>query len=707
MGRKKQRRTKVRREAKVSFFEDRKRRWAILALILVLAASIRIIHLRADPPANISASRALWTDEAFKNYNVRNKVLFGHWRVSEENDYRRNLWKKPVVMLLRYPFLKVIGVGFAQARLVSVLLSLLTLVILFFWAKKFLGYTTSILGLAFLGLNYNYFVFSRVGTYEQLYILLIVLTGFFLHLGRKSQIYYFLAGIALYLLYSIKLTGLFLFGVVGLYWLYLLWVRGNKEVGKWLRNLGLFVGGLVISGIGFKVLYYIMQPPIKGGRTVPEALTFFFPRGLGEFFKTTLSVAQLTNFFRDTPIISICFAFGLMLMVTEFFTHPKDNKRDELFFFLWAVLGLGALSVFQYRPPRLYVFLAPPVSLLGAYFLSWLIESKGKISPIQRIHKIPLVINFLIFSFLVYNLIYFALLWMIKSQGRGASRSLIRFISSPHKIMLVTGIIAGTIFYLWMREKPVIQGRRWAKGIAIVAIFLVVALQLKNYSHWVTNRSYTLFSSAKEIAQLLKGKGDAIVAGPWAPTLLFEDKAHVAIPFYGNKKVNTNADLFEKFKVTHLALEEDNGWDYLFIKRSYPEIWKKAKRLSAFNIGGRYRIDLMEVDPGSVEEYKGRIAAMQTELAQSDSAFAQNDPERYIRRAEIFQKNFKFDKAVEMYKTALNLSPSNVDLYNRIAYLCYNMQLWEETRKFLRQGLKIDPNNPTLRKNLKVLGNRR
>ena len=252
-----------------------------------------------------------------------------------------------------------------------------------------------------------------------------------------------------------------------------------------------------------------------------------------------------------------------------------------------------------------------------------------------------------------------------------------------------------------------IQGRRWAKGITIVAIFLVVALQLKNYSHWVTNRSYTLFSSAKEVAQLLKGKGDAIVAGPWAPTLLFEDKAHVAIPFYGNKKVNTNADLFEKFKVTHLALEEDNGWDYLFIKRSYPEIWKKAKRLRTFNIGGRYRIDLMEVDPGSVEEYKGRIAAMQTELAQSDSAFAQNDPERYIRRAEIFQKNFKFDKAVEMYKTALNLSPSNVDLYNRIAYLYYNMRLWDEARKFLTQGLKIDPNNPLLRKNLEALGNRR
>lgn len=707
MGRKKQRRTKVRREAKVSFFEDRKKRWVVLALILVLAASIRVIHLRADPPANISASRALWTDEAFKNYNVRNKVLFGHWRVNEENDYRRNLWKKPMVMLLRYSFLKVIGVGFAQARLVSVLLSIITLVVLFFWTKKFLGYVTSIMGLSFLGLNYNYFVFSRVGTYEQLYILLIVLTGFFLHLGKKRGIYYLLSGITLYLLYSIKMTGLFLFGVVGIYWLYLFWRRKNKDLKRLLRNIGLFVGGLIIAVIVFKVLYYIMQPPIKEGRVVPEALTFFFPRGLGEFFRTTLSVAQLTNFFRDTPIISICFAFGLMLMVTEFFTHPKDDKRDELFFLLWAVLGLGALSVFQYRPPRLYVFLAPPLSLLGAYFLSWLIEGEEKISPIQRIHKIPLVINFIIFSFLVYNFVCFALLWIVKSQGRGASRSLIRFISSPPKMVIATGIIAGIIFCLWIRKNPVIRGRRWAKGIAIAAAFLVIILQLRNYSQWVNNRTYTLFNSAKEVAQLLKGQQDALVAGPWAPTLLFEDKIHQAIPFYGNKKVNTNADLFEKFKVTHLALEENSGWDYLFVKQTYPEIWKKAKRLRAFNIGGRYRIDLMEVDPGSVEEYKGRIAAMQIELAQSDSAFAQNDPERYIRRAEIFQKNFKFEKAIDMYKTALNLSPSNVDLYNRIAYLCYNMQLWEEARKFLRWGLKIDPHNPTLRKNLEVLGNRR
>jgi len=274
-------------------------------------------------------------------------------------------------------------------------------------------------------------------------------------------------------------------------------------------------------------------------------------------------------------------------------------------------------------------------------------------------------------------------------------------------MVITAGVIAGIIFYLWIRKNPVIRGRRWAKGIAIVAAFLVIVLQLRNYSQWVNNRTYTLFNSAKEVAQLLKGQRDALVAGPWAPTLLFEDKMHQAIPFYGNKKVNTNADLFEKFKVTHLALEENSGWDYLFVEQSYPEIWKKAKRLRTFNIGGRYRIDLMEVDPGSVEEYKERMAAMQTELAQLDSTFAQDDPERYIRLGEIFQKNFKFDKAVEMYKTALNLSPSNVDLYNRISYLCYNMQLWEEARKFLKQGLKIDPHNPTLRKNLEALGNRR
>jgi len=417
-------------------------------MILLLAASIRVIHLRADPPANISASRALWTDEAFKNYNVRNKVLFGHWRVNEENDYRRNLWKRPVFMLSMYPFLKVIGVGFVQTRLVSVLLSIITLVILFFWVKNFLGYTASILGSAFLAVNYSYFVFSRVGTYEQLYILLIVLTGFFLNLGSKKGIYYLFSGITLYCLYLIKMTGLFLFGVVGLYWLYLFGIRKNKDLKRLLQNIGLFVSGLIIDVVSFKALYYILQPPITGGKAVPEALTFFFPRGLGEFFRTTLSVAQLTNFFQGSPIISICFAFGLMLMVADLFTHPKEEKVDSLFFLLWAVLGLGALSMFQYRPPRLYVFLAPPVSFLGAYFLSWLMEGEEKISPIQRIHKIPLGMNFLIFSFLVYNFVYLVLLWIVKSQGRGTSRGLIYFISSPAKMVITAVVITMIVFFI-------------------------------------------------------------------------------------------------------------------------------------------------------------------------------------------------------------------------------------------------------------------
>ncbi len=88
-----------------------------LGLFAILTAFVA-----ADPTSRATASFAPFTDEAFNLANARNFVQLGHWSTDEWNLYLVNL----PFSLIEAAWLKLVGVGIVQARLVSIVCVSLT-----------------------------------------------------------------------------------------------------------------------------------------------------------------------------------------------------------------------------------------------------------------------------------------------------------------------------------------------------------------------------------------------------------------------------------------------------------------------------------------------------------------------------------------------------------------------------------------------------
>ena len=101
-------------------------------LILLLALAARTVHLTADPPKDLCWSLGVFFDEGVYNHNARNQLLFGEWRLDEWNDF----YYSAVSTWVKYEVMRVIGVGRAQIRLISIAYSMLSLLFLYLAAKS-------------------------------------------------------------------------------------------------------------------------------------------------------------------------------------------------------------------------------------------------------------------------------------------------------------------------------------------------------------------------------------------------------------------------------------------------------------------------------------------------------------------------------------------------------------------------------------------
>ena len=127
-------------------------------IIFIILIAIRIYHLGADPPINLSSSGGLFGDEAALAHNARNKILFGQWITDDWNPIIYN----PIFTILGYSFFYCFGVGLVQLRLVNVLIIFVSFILLFLTIKENGGKRIVTICLLLLGFNYIFFIYSRL-----------------------------------------------------------------------------------------------------------------------------------------------------------------------------------------------------------------------------------------------------------------------------------------------------------------------------------------------------------------------------------------------------------------------------------------------------------------------------------------------------------------------------------------------------------------
>ena len=131
----------------------------ILSLLLIaLLVLVRVVWLDSDAYARLSWSSALLTDEGFYFHNARNLVLFGHAHTDDFN----NALIMPLLHVVQVGVFRVIGVGVIQARSISVVSSLLTLLVFFCAMRRAFSPHVAWLSLLLLGLDPVFTLYNRL-----------------------------------------------------------------------------------------------------------------------------------------------------------------------------------------------------------------------------------------------------------------------------------------------------------------------------------------------------------------------------------------------------------------------------------------------------------------------------------------------------------------------------------------------------------------
>lgn len=147
--------------------------WWLILLAFGLILASRLLFLGADLP-----STHVEIEEKFGGYNARNMVFLKHWPLYN-NWFQPMVWA-PIQNFLSYLSFRTFDVGLVQFRFPMALASFFGLVFFFLILLKQTNRAIALFGLLFYAFVFEIAVWNRSGLVENLYLLLMPLSTYFL-----------------------------------------------------------------------------------------------------------------------------------------------------------------------------------------------------------------------------------------------------------------------------------------------------------------------------------------------------------------------------------------------------------------------------------------------------------------------------------------------------------------------------------------------
>jgi 4-amino-4-deoxy-L-arabinose transferase-like glycosyltransferase len=132
---------------------------SLMVVILLVAAGLRLHLLEADAPLELSPTQELTLDGPVTIAAGRDRALFGSWDPypGPLQPYRYY----PAMNWLAYVFFSFLGVGYWQAKLISVATGFASIVLVAAFAREHFGRRVSLFSALFMASNYIYVFYNR------------------------------------------------------------------------------------------------------------------------------------------------------------------------------------------------------------------------------------------------------------------------------------------------------------------------------------------------------------------------------------------------------------------------------------------------------------------------------------------------------------------------------------------------------------------
>jgi len=507
---------------------------AVAAVVIALVAGfvLRVIDLKADPPASLSWSSAVYSDEAHNAYSARNSTLYGRTQVDDYVPYLVYPWLNLFTDLV----FRVVGIGFVQLKIVSLLAGLLLILAMYFLGRP-VSRRAGAIAAVVTGFCFPLVMYSRIGLAEMTQVLLVAATIAFLARAETSRAAAVLSGVcALFAVLFVKVSAGFL-PVAALLLLVFELIRARhrhvrprviaNQALLWLLGAAIpFAVWLAVIFIPHRATYlaYVFEHSVgaAGGH----------PRSVLEYLLNAFSVGSFTKLYDHFP-----FAAALGFAVLPAFAGRAG--RTAVFSALVLVSGVAMLGYGYYHPTRYELFSLVPLIAGFAFAIDRLLEKDVRIG-----HPWPRFAGALFYGLWLWPLAA-QVTFRLAGKRAGTNSAVI--------VALVIGLVAS--FLLWglhriTRGGVPLRARLLRFGLAGALVLLALGHDVKLYTSWYGSRTHAMYDASCDLDRTLPDS--SVTGGFWAPALL--STSHKRAVFISTQWGANITDPIARFGLTHLVI---------------------------------------------------------------------------------------------------------------------------------------------------------
>jgi len=521
-------------------FDFLKRR-SSLVFIIVLIIIARFYNLSCDPPFDFPLG--FIGDEGWWTHNARNHAIFSETVMNEFNQ----------AYIISFPFyisqiiiFAISGVGFYQARLVSAISGLLTLIIFFFFIKREKGIETAGLTSLFFGLNYIFLAYCRVALVDTMQLLFLLVSLYLIRNQNDRYIKYSISGIFFGLALITKTTVIFALGTFGLFFLLQL-LDDIKAFKKIVSRFAVFLSSLGI----FLIFWYLFIVKPMG-----DEIEILYSRLAYDNFHGTLITAfkniftlfasistdgiSISQFITQMPIVQILCWLYLFNLLLDFYGNKDKNplrriKKVDLLFLSVIIFGFITLSPMTHKPLRRYIVFIPFICYFAATFLQNIkvirlkeyfdiMKTKKFLSPVRMLMTLILCLPLLVLIIPSLSILAKKVCSMIPFKGLNVVHGDIHISNFQVLTFISIYILSHISFYILSRSKINFKTKLEIPREPAIVVFLVVTLIL--YGLHFYKPTFTLRDTSRMLGGIFSEK--TLVIGGVADSLCLENRARTA-----------------------------------------------------------------------------------------------------------------------------------------------------------------------------------
>lgn len=529
------------------------RRFAgLLMVVTLLALALRVCFPAADPPWRTPVG-VVWHDEGAWVHNARNKALYGRWRVDEWNP----IFIAPVFTGLEYVSFELFGVGVRQARLVSQLAGLASVVLLGLGVRRVAGNAAGLIAAALLATNYVYVMYDRAAIMEGLMVAFIVSSWYCSARSMERPSWGVAAALLAVLAYFTKAAAAFYLGALGLASLWMIFrppVVDEEDLVRQRAAAVWTLGGLVIAMLVATAVFVL-----------PHWTDYrFYNWQMSVTRKPSYDLRSLVTRVSWFPVLHDTFTrmwfelcVGLVAGWGLVLKHRRTNLAERLLL-LWVVVGITELLVHDVGNERRFVFLIPAFIALTAIVLG----RGGGLLPVESAAVSRRAL------WLASPAILYSAYVLCAPLGRLPFLYVVR---PSVRISAAFALLLGVATIVWWpRVQRLLTNGRWRLRAAALLTLALMAGDVVQFGQYAAGRTYKNYEASVMLGRVLPP--GTVVQGKLANGLALENQIR---PLFIGHQFGNYADRKRRDDVRYILTYTDprlgyEGSQILDVLEAYP-----------------------------------------------------------------------------------------------------------------------------------------